>query len=154
MKGVLQPLPGCLKLKCREWKQPGGLLSSLYAKYHLCSSSPCQFSPHRAERGDPNVSVSLTVVGLRRGLTCRLTGYHGVGHGCGPRSNLPSRPPASFKGPMGRASTVYEKKQNQNIIDLKLDLCRLKNRRTWACGRHTDPHKVSLKLNKCFIYSY
>lgn len=42
-----------------------------------------------------------------------------MGHGCGPGSNLPSRPPASFKGTTVRASTVYEKKWNQNISHLK-----------------------------------
>lgn len=45
---------------------------------------PASLSPRGAKRGDPNVSVTLTVVGLRCSLTCRLTGYHGVGHGCGP----------------------------------------------------------------------
>lgn len=38
----------------------------------------------------------------------------------GQRSNLPSRPPASFKGTTAGASTVYEKKQNHNIAGLKL----------------------------------
>lgn len=110
----------------------------------VCKISPHSPSPRGAERGDPTVSVSLTVVGLRCSLTRRLTGYHGVGHGCGPGSNLPSRPPASFKGTMLRASTVYEKKQNQNIVHLELDLCRLKKNTDLPLKSTWDTHTKHL----------
>lgn len=82
---------------------------------------PLPVSPHGAQRGDPNVSVRLTVVGQRSSLTWRLKGYHGVGHGCRLGGCLPSRFPASFEDTMVE-TTVYEKKQNQNILQLKLDL--------------------------------
>lgn len=135
MKGVYGATPWVPKAKVQRM-EVGGLLSSLYAKYHLSVPPPASGT----ERGgDPNVSVSLTVVGLRCSLTCRLSGYHGVGHGCGLGSSLPCRPPVSFKGTMARASTAYKKKQNQNI-HLKRDLFRLKNKKaqksTWDTKYH------------------
>lgn len=80
-----------------------------------CKISPLSCFPCRAKRGDPNVSDGLTVVSLCCGLTWRLTGYHGVGHGCGLGSNLPTRPPASFKGTKVGTSIADEKEQNQNL---------------------------------------
>ncbi len=121
MKGVFGATPWMPEAKIQKMEPTRGPVVQF-----VCKISPLSPSPRGAERGDPNVSVSLTVVGLRCSLTRRLTGYHGVGHGCGPGRNLPSRPPASFKGTMVRASTVYEKRQNQNIIHLELDPCRLK----------------------------
>lgn len=119
MKRAFGATPWAPKAKVQRMEPARGPVVQFVCKISPLSASPCPLSL----RGDPDVSVSLTVVGLRCGLTCRLTGYHGVGHGCGPGSNLPSRPPASFKGTMVGALTVYEKKQNQNIIHLKLDLC-------------------------------
>lgn len=75
----------------------------------VIQTHPC-LSPTYVELSveTPTVSVSLTVVRLLCSLTRRLTGYHGVGHGCGLGSSLPSRPPASLKGAMVRVSD-YEK---------------------------------------------
>lgn len=63
----------------------------------------------------------------------------------GQQSNLPSRPPASFKGTTARASTVNEKKQNHNISGLKLGKKKKKPLKLiW------DTHKASVTL-KCAV---
>lgn len=79
MKGVFGATPWVPKAEIQRMGQTRGPVQFVCKKSPL-SSSPCQFSPCGAGYGDPNVSVNLTVVSL----TCRLTGYHGVGHGCGP----------------------------------------------------------------------
>lgn len=108
-KAGLKPLPGRLELKCTEWKQLKWALSS-----SLCNKR----NPHlsavlfcwRSECGDPDISGGSTVVRLCCSLTCRLTGYHGVGHGCRPMGeSQPDGPPASFKDTTVRVRAVDER---------------------------------------------
>lgn len=79
MKGVLGATPWEPKAKVQRIEPTRGSVVQFVCKISPRSSSPLL----GGERGDPNVSVSLTVVGLLCSLTRRLTGYHGVGHGCG-----------------------------------------------------------------------
>lgn len=66
---------------CLVWMQN---TTPLHPPIHPDSSSPpCPSPPVGPSMATPTVSAGLTVVGLRRSLTWRLTGYHGVGHGCG-----------------------------------------------------------------------